>query len=130
MNLPENRTIDNSASRRRIETKGGSIGHYPQRLVNFLTKIFSHPLYRSAAFLCGVSTTQGWAALPLKKNAFRSALFSFAADLSCLGRSRVPNLALAGTLELAKWDNSFVKLQNLSPAGYVLGYFLGRVGSS
>jgi hypothetical protein len=26
-------------------------------------------------------------------------------------------LALAGTLELAKWDNSFVNLQNLSPAG-------------
>jgi hypothetical protein len=37
-------------------------------------------------------------------------LFSFAADLSRLKRSRVPNFALAGTLEVAKWDNSFAKL--------------------
>jgi len=29
MNLPEIKIIDNSASRRRIETKGGSIGHFP-----------------------------------------------------------------------------------------------------
>jgi len=29
MKLPENKTIDNAASRRRIETKGGSIGHSP-----------------------------------------------------------------------------------------------------
>jgi hypothetical protein len=46
MNLPENKTIDNSASRRRIETKGGSIGHYPQRPVIFRAKIFSYVLYR------------------------------------------------------------------------------------
>src|SRR5205807_2676492 len=31
----------------------------------------------------------------------------FAADLFGLRRSSVPNLAGAGTLELAKWDNSF-----------------------
>jgi hypothetical protein len=37
--------------------------------------------------------------------------FSFAADLSRLRRSRVPNLARAGTLELAKWDNSIAKVQ-------------------
>jgi hypothetical protein len=42
MNLPENRTIDNSASRRRIETKGGSVGHYPQRPVNFFEQKFSY----------------------------------------------------------------------------------------
>ena len=30
MNLPEIKIIDNSASRRGIETKGGSVRHYPQ----------------------------------------------------------------------------------------------------
>jgi hypothetical protein len=42
MNLPEIKIIDNSASRRTIETKGGSVGHYPQRPVNFLEQKFSH----------------------------------------------------------------------------------------
>jgi hypothetical protein len=31
MNLPENRTIDNSASGPRIEIEGGFVGYYPQR---------------------------------------------------------------------------------------------------
>src|SRR5947207_9963248 len=35
MNLPEIKIIDNSASCRRIETKSDSVGHYPQRPVNF-----------------------------------------------------------------------------------------------
>jgi len=61
MNLPEIKIIDNSASRRRIETKDGSVGHYPQRPVNFFEQIFY--------------------------------IFSFAADLSRLRGSRVPNLA-------------------------------------
>jgi len=38
MNLPEIKIIDNSASRRRIETKGGSVEHYPQRRLNFEQK--------------------------------------------------------------------------------------------
>jgi len=29
MNLAENRTTNNSASRRRIKTKDGSVGYYP-----------------------------------------------------------------------------------------------------
>ncbi len=41
MNLPEIKIIDTSASRRRIETKGGSVGHYPQRRVNFFEQKFS-----------------------------------------------------------------------------------------
>jgi hypothetical protein len=40
MNLPEIKIIDNSASCRRIEIKGGSLGHYPQRPMNFLSKNF------------------------------------------------------------------------------------------
>src|SRR6266550_3195044 len=37
-----------------VETKGGSVGHYPQRLVNFLDQNYLIPLYRErAAFLCG-----------------------------------------------------------------------------
>src|SRR5947208_12363603 len=40
MNLPEIKTIDNSASGRRIETKGGSVGHYPQRPGEFFEQIF------------------------------------------------------------------------------------------
>jgi hypothetical protein len=40
MNLPENKIIDNSASRRRIKTKAGGVGHYPQRPVNFSHKNF------------------------------------------------------------------------------------------
>jgi hypothetical protein len=35
MNLPEIKTIDNSASCRGMETKGGSVRHYPQRPVSF-----------------------------------------------------------------------------------------------
>jgi hypothetical protein len=42
MNLPEIKIIDNSAFRRRIETKAGGVGHYPQRLVSFSSKKFSH----------------------------------------------------------------------------------------
>jgi hypothetical protein len=42
MNLPEIKIIDNSASGRRIETKGGSVGHYRQRPVNFFAPKFSH----------------------------------------------------------------------------------------
>jgi len=42
MNLPEIKIIDNSASRRRIEIKGGPVGHYPQRPVNFREQKFSH----------------------------------------------------------------------------------------
>jgi len=45
MNLPEIKIIDNSASRRRIETKSGSIGHCPQRRLNFEQK-FSHLVIR------------------------------------------------------------------------------------
>jgi hypothetical protein len=78
MNLPEIKIIDTSASRRGIETKGGSVRHYPQHPVNFFDEKFSH--------------------------------LNLPADLSRLRRSRVPNLARAGTLELAKWDNSFAKL--------------------
>src|SRR6266446_3237728 len=37
INLPEIKIIDNSASGRRIETKDGSVRHYPQRSVNFLS---------------------------------------------------------------------------------------------
>src|SRR5947207_14554386 len=51
MNLPEIKIIDNSASRRRIETKSGSIGHCPQRRLNFEQK-FSHLVIRLAAVLC------------------------------------------------------------------------------
>src|SRR5205823_5613656 len=42
MNLPEIKIIDNSASRRRIETEGGPVGRYAQRPVNFSRKNF-HP---------------------------------------------------------------------------------------
>jgi hypothetical protein len=42
VNLPEIKIIDNSASRRRIEIKGGPVGHYPQRPVNFREQKFSH----------------------------------------------------------------------------------------
>src|SRR5881227_3850806 len=40
LNLPEIKIIDTSASRREIETKGGSVGHYPQHPVNFFDQIF------------------------------------------------------------------------------------------
>src|SRR5437879_5681699 len=40
MNLPEIKTIDNSASGRRIETKGGPVVHYPQRPGDFFEQIF------------------------------------------------------------------------------------------
>jgi hypothetical protein len=38
MNLPENKTIDNAASRRGIETEGGPVGRYAQRRLNFEQK--------------------------------------------------------------------------------------------
>src|SRR4030095_15097336 len=51
MNLPENKTIDNAASRRRIETEGGPVGRYAQRWLDFERK-FSHLVIRLAAVLC------------------------------------------------------------------------------
>jgi hypothetical protein len=42
MNLPEIKIIDTSASRRGMETKGGSVRHYPQHPVNFFDQKFSH----------------------------------------------------------------------------------------
>jgi hypothetical protein len=72
--LPEIKIVDNSASYRRIETKGGSVGHYPQRLVNFFES-FLIPLYRKGRHPVRLRTHPGLPPESLtKKNAFRVAV--------------------------------------------------------